>query len=211
MLQAVFGLLLGGAMLAGLVRGQGAQVGAAMLAGAAEGVSSALSLAGGFALFCGLMAILRRAGAVEGLSRLVSPLLRRLFGPGLPPDALDSVTLNLTANLLGLGNAATPAGMEAARRMAAAGGMSDALCLFLVINSSSVQLLPTTVIALRAAAGSAAPDGILLPALLATAASTAVGILSCKIAEKIGRGSFWGKPLFGAQRAVSPRPPSEKG
>ena len=77
------------------------------------------------------------------------------------PDALDSVTLNLTANLLGLGNATTPAGMDAARRMAAAGGMSDALCLFLVINSSSVQLLPTTVIALRAAAGSAAPDGIL--------------------------------------------------
>ena len=77
MLQAVFGLLLGGAMLAGLVRGQGAQVGAAMLAGAAEGVSSALSLAGGFALFCGLMAILRRAGAVEEAEKRESLAARR--------------------------------------------------------------------------------------------------------------------------------------
>ena len=161
-------------------------MGAAMLAGAAEGVSSALSLAGGFALFCGLMAILRRAGAVEGLSRLVSPLLRRLFGPGLPPDALDSVTMNLTANLLGLGNAATPMGIEAARRMGKGNGTaSNALCLFLVINASSVQIFPASVIALRAAAGSADPARIVLPALIATGVSTIVGIASCKCAERI--------------------------
>ena len=184
MLQGIFGLLLGGAALFGLVRGQGERVMGAMLDGAAEGIETALALMGGFAFFCGLLGILRRAGAVEALSRRLAPALRRLFGPQLPGDARESVTLNLTANLLGLGNAATPMGIEAARRMAAAGGMSDALCLFLVINSSSVQLLPTTVIALRAAAGSSAPDRVVLPTLIATAVSTVVGVVSCKLAEK---------------------------
>ena len=100
------------------------------------------------------------------------------------PDALEPVLLNLSANLLGMGNAATPMGIEAARRMGgSSGGASNALCLFLVINSSSVQLLPATVIALRAAEGSADPGCITLPALAATAISTAVGIAACKIAE----------------------------
>ncbi len=184
MLQGVFGMLLGGAALYGLIRGEGARVMAAMLEGASEGIAAALSMAGGFAFFCGMLAILRQAGAVEWTAKRIAPALRWLMGPQLPADALESVTLNLTANALGLGNAATPMGVEAARRMAAAGGMSNALCLFLVINSSSVQLLPATVIALRAAAGSLSPDGILLPAFLATAFSTLVGIVSCKIAEK---------------------------
>ena len=86
--------------------------------------------------------------------------------------------------MLGLGNAATPMGIEASRRLAEKGRATDALCLFLVINASSVQLLPTTVIALRAAAGSRQPGIIAWPAFLATALSTATGILCCKAAEK---------------------------
>ena len=183
-LQAIFGLLLGGAALAGMIRGDGDRVLAAALEGAQEGVAAALGMAGGFAFFCGMLAIVRRAGAVEALARALAPGLRRLMGPRLPQDALESVTLNLTANALGLGNAATPMGVEACRRMAAADGASNALCLFLVINSSSVQLLPTTVIALRAAAGSGAPGSIALPAFLATAFSTLTGIVACKIAER---------------------------
>ena len=94
--------------------------------------------------------------------------------------------MNLTANLLGLGNAATPMGIEAARRMGKGNGTaSNALCLFLVINASSVQIFPASVIALRAAAGSADPARIVLPALIATGVSTIVGIASCKCAERI--------------------------
>ena len=138
MLQILFGGMTGLSLLYGMARGRGEAVAAAMLAGAEDAVQAAFAMAGGFAFFCGMTAILRRAGAMERLGRLLSPLLSRLLGPGLPPDALEPVLLNLSANLLGLGNAATPMGVEACRRMAAADGASNALCLFLVINSSSV-------------------------------------------------------------------------
>lgn len=184
MLQVIFGGMAGLSLLYGLITGRGEQVAAAMLNGAEEAVQAAVAMAGGFAFFCGMTAILRRAGAVEALGKRLSPLLSRLLGPGLPQDALEPVLLNLSANLLGLGNAATPMGVEAARRMSQGSDRaSNALCLFLVINSSSVQLLPTTVIALRAAEGSADPGCITLPALAATAISTLVGIAACKIAE----------------------------
>ena len=184
MLQVLFGGITGLSLLYGLIRGQGETVAAAMLSGAEEAVQAAIAMAGGFAFFCGMTAILRRAGAVEALGRKLSPLLARLLGPELPRDAMEPVLLNLSANLLGLGNAATPMGIEAARRMSGnSGRATNALCLFLVINSSSVQLLPATVIALRAAEGSADPGRVTLPALAATAISTAVGIAACKIAE----------------------------
>ena len=184
MLQIIFGGMLGGGVLFSLLTGQGAAVFPALLGAAQEGVEPALSLAGGFALFCGLIGILRAAGAVGALSRLTAPLLRRLMGE-IPADALDYVTMNLAANMLGLGNAATPMGVEAARRMAAGERAGDALCFFLVLNASSVQLLPTTVIALRAAAGSQAPGQIALPALVSTLISTLAGALSCKLAERL--------------------------
>ncbi len=184
MLQIIFGGMLGGGVLFSLLTGQGAAVFPALLGAAQEGVETAISLAGGFALFCGLIGILRAAGAVGALSRLTAPLLRRLMGE-IPADALDYVTMNLAANMLGLGNAATPMGVEAARRMAAGERADDALCFFLVLNASSVQLLPTTVIALRAAAGSQAPGQIALPALVSTLISTLAGALSCKLAERL--------------------------
>ena len=185
MLQVLFGGMMGLSLLYGLIVGRGEQVASAMLEGAEEAVQAAFAMAGGFAFFCGMTAILRRAGAVQALGKRLSPLLSRLLGPELPPDALEPVLLNLSANMLGLGNAATPMGVEAARRMGGRGERaSNALCLFLVINSSSVQLMPTTVIALRAAEGSTAPGAIVVPALLATAISTAVGIAACKIGER---------------------------
>ena len=186
MLQWIFGGMTGLALIWGMAHGSGGQVVSAMLKAAEEAVQAAIALAGAYAFFCGMLNILRKAGTAERLGRALSPMLRRLFGNELPPNALEPVTMNLTANLLGLGNAATPMGIEAARRMgkgtAAAG---NALCLFLVINASSVQLLPTTVIALRAAAGSADPGCVTLPTLAATAISTLVGIVGCKCAEKM--------------------------
>ncbi|MBR1585210.1 MAG: spore maturation protein [Clostridia bacterium] len=184
MLQWIFGGMLGASLLWGLAGGTGEQVVSAALSAAGEGVETAIGLAGGFAFFCGLMEILRRAGVMDGLARWLRPMLCFLMGRDLPEDAVPYVTMNLAANALGLGNAATPMGMEAARRMARGESAGNALCLFLVINSSSVQLLPTSVIALRAAAGSAHPGAIALPALLATGISTAVGVISCKAAEK---------------------------
>ncbi len=187
MLQIIFGGMIGGSLLWGLAAGNAGEVVSAMLKAAEEAVQTALALAGAYAFFCGMLGIVREAGAAERLGKALSPLLKRLFGSSLPQDALEPVTMNLTANLLGLGNAATPMGIEAAKRMGkGAAEASNALCLFLVVNASSVQLFPATVIALRAAAGSMNPGSVALPTLVATGVSTAVGVLCCKCAERIG-------------------------
>ena len=186
MLQWIFGGMTALALLWGLANGIGDQTAAAMLKGAEEAVQTAIALTGAYAFFCGMLNILRKAGAAERLGKAILPALKRLFGEGLPSDALEPVTMNLTANLLGLGNAATPMGIEAAKRMGkGSAAASNALCLFLVINASSVQIFPASVIALRAAAGSAAPARIVLPTLIATGVSTIVGIVCCKGAERI--------------------------
>ena len=184
MIQGIFGGLMGLSLLYALIKGEGGACVSALLQGADSAVASVISMAGGLAFFCGLIHILKKAGALSFLSRLLSPLLRRLMGPSLPDTALDYVTMNLTANMLGLGNAATPMGIQAAKAMARGESATNALCLFLVINASSVQLLPSTVISLRAAAGSASPGAIVLPTLIATLLSTLAGILSCKLLEK---------------------------
>lgn len=184
MLQIIFGGMLGLSLLYGLITGKGAETAQAMLAGAQGAVETAFAMAGGFAFFCGMIAILRRAGAMGFLSRKLAPGLKKLMGKDVAEEALEYIAMNFSANLLGLGNAATPMGIEAAKRMAGGEQAGNALCLFLVINASSVQLMPSTVIALRAAAGSQDPASILVPTLLATFLSTLAGILSCKLLEK---------------------------
>ena len=181
MLQAVFLMLYGSSLLYALLRGNGPQTAAAMISAAGEGVQTAIGLAGGFAFFCGLTAVLERAGTARALVRVFRPLLGKL---DIPDAALPDAALNISANLLGMSNAAAPMGLRAAKLMAENGAAGNGLCLFLVINASSVQLLPTSVIALRAAAGSASPGCVTAPTLLATLISTAVGILSCKVLER---------------------------
>ena len=173
MIQVLFGVLMGG------------NAALTVLTDAArEGVETAFSLAGSFALFCGMMGILQASGAAKALAKKAERPLQKLLGRDTNPDALPYVAMNLTCNLLGLGNAATPMGLEAARRLGGGDRAGNALCMFLVINASSVQLMPTTVIALRAATGSANPGAIVLPTVIATGISTIVGILSCKGLEK---------------------------
>ncbi len=168
-----------------LATGGAAGVMEGMLHAAREAVQTALSLAGGFAFFCGLIAILRECGMVDALSRWLAPALTRLLGKDLREDALSPVTMNLAANMLGLGNAATPMGLEAMRRMAdGTARAGNAMCLFLVINASSVQLVPTTVLSLRAAAGSFDPGAVIVPSFVASLASTVVGVLACKLLQR---------------------------
>ncbi len=157
----------------------------ALLSGGGKAVELLLNLAGAYAFFGGLLGVLRASGAADVLARAMSRPLSRLFrfAPG-EEAALGDIGLNLSANMLGVGGAATPAGIAAMRTMAsvhADGRASDAMILFLVVNTSSVQLLPTTMIALRAQAGAANPADIVLPTLLATAASTVCGVVVCRL------------------------------
>lgn len=162
------------------------------LQGAQDAVALAITLAGILALWMGLLRIADEAGLTRKLAALLRPALSRLF-PEIPRDhaALDSMALNVSANMLGLGNAATPVGLRAMEQLQTLNqnprAATDAMILFLVINTSSVQLIPATVIALRAANGAPAPAEVVGPTLLATIVSTVVGIIAAKWLARIWR------------------------
>ncbi len=165
---------------------------AAMITGAKDSVTLALGLVGVMALFLGLMKVAEAGGLLRVIARLVRPLMVRLF-PDVPPDhpAMGAMIMNMSANAMGLGNAATPFGIRAMQELDRLnphkGTSSNAMALFLAINTSSVTLLPTGVIALRASAGSADPAGILPTTLFATFCSTAVAIVAAKLYQRFSR------------------------
>ena len=177
-------------ILCGLATGRGELVAAAAVEGAQAAVELCVSIAGMLCLWTGVMEIMRRSGLAEGLSRLLRPVLSALF-PQVSKDrgVMDSISANVSANLLGLGNAATPLGIEAVRRMErkSPGTASDAMCMLVVCNTASIQLIPTTVASVRAAAGSTAPFDILPAVWLASALSVGVGIAACKLFARIWR------------------------
>ena len=136
--------------------------GGAMLSGAQEAVSFCISISGSICLWSAVMELAERCGVTAALGRMLRGVLHRLFPDGARDGkVLDALTENVTANLLGLGNAATPAGIRAAQGMARGGMATDELCLLVVINTASIQLVPTTVAAVRAACGASAPFDIM--------------------------------------------------
>ncbi len=158
--------------------------------GAKTAVTIALGLIGVMALWLGVMRLAERAGLVQKIARGLRPLTRRLF-PDVPADhpAMGSMLMNMAANMLGLGNAATPLGLRAMRDLETLnphpGTATNAMCTFLAINTSSVQLIPTTAIAILVAAGSHRPTAIVGTALLATLCAATVAIVSVKLLEKL--------------------------
>ena len=177
-------------LLFGCATGQLSAVSAAALTGAQSAVELCLSMAGAICLWSGVMTLMDRCGLSEKLAALLRPLLRRI----LPNASRDSETLaalsaNVSANLLGLGNAATPLGIRAATRMAqGCGGVaSDELCRLVVLNTASIQLLPTTVAAVRSAHGCAAPFDILPAVWLSSMLSVSAGLLAARVLQAIWR------------------------
>ena len=160
------------------------------LDGAKTAVTIALGLIGIMALWLGLMRLAERAGLVQRIAYGLRPLMQRLF-PEIPPDhpAMGSMLMNMAANMLGLGNAATPLGLRAMRDLESLnprpGVASNAMCTFLAINTSSVQLIPATAIAILAAAGSARPTVIVGTAFFATLCAATVAVLSAKFFERL--------------------------
>ena len=187
-------------VLYGLWAGNGAAVAAGAVEGAAGAVELCLRMAGIMCLWMGVMDVMKRSGLAELLSRLLRPVLCRLY-PDFKRDreTMDAVSANVSANLLGLGNAATPLGIQAARRMAikTPGLASDSLCMLVVCNTASIQLIPTTVAALRQAAGCATPFDILPAVWLASGVSVVVGVVAAKLFAR-----FWPKPPRGKEAGL---------
>ena len=174
----------------GIYAGTIGAVGAAAMEGAAAAVELCLSMAGIMCLWNGVMAIMRICGLTEALSRLFRPLLGRLMPQACRDgETLSALSGNVSANLLGLGNAATPLGIKAAQRMAAGcgGRASDELCLLVVLNTASIQLLPTTVAGVRSALGAENAFDILPAVWLASVISVAVGLLAAKFMARLWR------------------------
>jgi spore maturation protein A len=153
-------------------------------------VTLSIGLIGIMALWLGLMRIAEQAGLIARLSSAVRPVMARLF-PDVPADhpAMGAMVMNMSANMLGLANAATPLGLKAMEELNKLnknpGTATDAMCTFLVINTSNVQLIPATVIALRASAGSSDPTTIIGPAIVATTISTLIGIIAVKTLARL--------------------------
>ena len=179
------------ALIYGSMTGKGSETGMAALEGAPAAVKLILETGALICLWSGVMEVMRRSGLTAILSRLLRPVLRRLFPrASRDQETLDALTSNVSANLLGLGNAATPLGIRAARRMAqgCGGTASHELCLLVVLNSASIQLLPTTVAGVRSALGSADPFDILPAVWTASLLSVLAGLAAAKLFARIWRG-----------------------
>lgn len=186
------GMLLVG-IIYGVMTGRTEAVSAAVLDSSRDAVTLCITMLGITGLWMGLMQIAQDGGAVSVISAKMKPLIRFLF-PGIPENhpASGAITLNFAANFLGLGWAATPAGLQAMKEPEAlreqkggeAGTASDEMCAFLILNISSLQLIPVTVIAYRSQYHSADPAVITGPAIAATAVSTAAAVLFVKWAGR---------------------------
>ncbi len=164
-----------------------------VLSSAKEAVSLCITMLGVMALWTGLMEIATKSGLVSKCTRGISPFMKWLFpGVSVESESMQYMTTNVIANMFGLGWAATPAGlkaMEALRKeddtgLAKKGIATDAMCTFLVMNISCLQLIPVNMIAYRSQYGSANPTGVIMPALLANIINTVVAIAFCKLVSR---------------------------
>ena len=193
MLSYIWVIMTGAAFAAGAVNGRLDAVGAAAMEGAAAAVELCLAIAGPICLWSGVMELLRVSGATERLSRLIAPCLSKLF-PAVSGDrpVMEKISANVSANILGLGNAATPLGMAAAEALGkrcAGGTASRELCNLVVLNTASLQLIPATIASVRSGLGAASPFDILPAVWIASVAAHAAGLGVAFLCERCGGGA----------------------
>lgn len=201
MLDLLWGIMLLTGIIYGAVTGNISEVTDAALASAKEAVSLCITMAGIVAMWVGIMEIARASGLIDRLTKALIPVLRFLF-PQIPENhrSMEYISANMIANILGLGWAATPFGLKAMEELAELeeerrrndrmcrkavpyGTASNEMCTFLILNISSLQLIPVNIIAYRAQYGSPNPTAIVGPGIAATAISTAAAIIFCKMMD----------------------------
>jgi len=192
MLNTIWLILLVGSVAVAVLTGQSKEVVVSVTESAVSAFKLALGLTGIMALWLGIMRIAEDSGLIAGFTRMIAPLLRFLF-PGIPDGhpALGSMAMNMVANMFGLNNAATPLGIKAMEDLDTLnprkGTATDDMCMFLAINTSSIQLIPAGAIALLAGGGSLDPTVIVFPALIATFVSTVAGITAARLLSRLRR------------------------
>lgn len=192
MLGKVFGILCTVAFLFALISGNTEALGNAVLDGAASALNVTFSLCSMMCLWCGMMRVLSEAGVIGKLSRLLAPLLRLFFPTAAKTgDGLEEISANLSANLLGIGNAATPFALSAMKKMQLHNPHPDTATAeqitLAVMNTASITLIPANLLALRRAAGSAHPWAILLPIWITSVTCTAMALLLTSVPRIFNR------------------------
>jgi spore maturation protein A len=187
------------AVLLGGINGKIENVTKAAIDSAGNSVTIAIGLIGVMSLWLGIMKIAEDSGLMSLVARVISPLMCRLF-PDVPPNhpAMGSMMMNIAANMLGLSNAATPMGLKAMEDLEklnkSPGIATDAMCVFLTINTANVQLIPATMIGLMASAGSKQPTAIIGTTLAATFIALVTGVTTAKLLQRL--------PIFSVERAA---------
>lgn len=189
MINYIWFIILGIGIVFGIATGRGDVLSIAVMDSASQTVKLIISLMGILCLWCGVIKIAEKSGLMENIAKIMKPFIKKIFKEaGRDDKAISNIVMNMTANMLGLSNAATPFGIKAMEELKRINPKkdtaSDDMALFLVVNACCVQLVPTTIISLRAASGSKNPAEIIIPAIITTAIAAFIGIIICKILEK---------------------------
>ena len=176
-------------LIVGIFTGNGEGISNAIIGSIDSTVSFIIGLVGLMCFWCGVMKVAEKSGFTEKLAKLMKPILKLIFKESAKDEkALGAIVMNITANMMGLGNAATPFGIKAMEEMDRLnnekGRASNDMALFLVLNAACIQLVPSTVLSIRAAAGSTNPGVIILPAIISTGTAAIVGVICCKILQR---------------------------
>ena len=184
MLGKIFGIISILSVISGIALGNGERLGNAVLDGASSAVTLTVSLCGIICLWCGIMRVLETAGVIEKISRLLSPILKIFFPDAYKKgEAIGEISANISANLLGIGNAATPLALRAMKKLQSInpdpGCASADMITLAVLNTASITLVPSTVIALRRAAGSERPYSVIFPIWICSFCSSSLALMLC--------------------------------
>lgn len=173
-------------ILCSLLTDSGSALSSACIRGAQAGITLAISIGGSLCLWSGLGALMEKTGITQKLSKLLQPFLHRIFpSTRQDPELAGTLSANICANFLGLGNAATPMGIRAARRMNRDGTASDELCRLIVLNTASIQLIPANVAAVRTSLGCSTPFDILGAVWITSLCSAGIGLIAAAVLGRI--------------------------
>lgn len=189
MINYIWFFILAAGIIFGIITGKGDVISQAVISSSGSTVKLMIELSGILCIWCGVIKIAEKSGLTDSIAGILRPVLKRLFKEASKDEkSLGNIVMNLTSNMMGLSNAATPFGIKAMEDMQQLNknkeSASNDMVLFLVLNAACIQFLPTTIISVRAACGSRNPGEIIVPAILTTAAAAVVGVIVCKISEK---------------------------
>jgi spore maturation protein A len=188
LINYIWGIIFIIGLIVGIGNGRGEIISKALSSSASSTAEFIIKLTAMLCLWCGIINIANKSGLSDKLSKILKPFLIRIFKNINSPELLDAITLNITSNMLGLSNAATPFGLKAMEEMEKLNNKKDIatddMALFLVLNGTCIQLLPTTIISIRGSFNSVNPGETIIPSIIATGVAALMGILYCKILER---------------------------